>query len=87
MSPSPTLRAASLGCVPPVLQGPPSPLPPSLFPRGAEENKTGLQGMARNMMSPSPKGGACQEPQAGHKMKDLASMCKAGSGTPQGGAP
>lgn len=38
-------------------------------------------------MPPSPKGGPCQEPRAGHGMEELVSVCKAGSGTPQGGAP
>ena len=63
---------------------------PPYSPGWAEgENRAGLQGMARNKMPPSPSrgGGACHELQPGQRTEELASVCRAGSGTLQGGTP
>lgn len=84
----PAHRAASLGCTLPALRGPPSPLPPSLFPRvGRGGDWAGLQKMARIEVPPSPSGSLCHKPRASHGLEELASVCRAGSGTPQGNAP
>lgn len=38
-------------------------------------------------MPPPLNGGPCHDPRPGHGMEQLASVCRAGSETPQGGAP
>lgn len=82
MTQDPQSQGTLFGLASPAVQGPPSPLPPSLFPRVGRGGRQGWP--AGNDKKQDASFPQQQEPQDGHGMEELASVSKQALGPYRG---